>query len=547
MIGGVISMSQIEYLFQINSFEFSKYLSNSEERNINYKSNIEHSLVLLIDCHIINDNLFSFDLIAKINKLISTGDVNKKRFLFECKRFIFNKAVSWKTRFLLCIICSTQQDAVDKFCLYLEEESSIEKLLSFYRISSYLIEVVDTDSVLGVSKKSILYLQEAVKRIIRNNFELLFKLRLPSSHLVESNVVLLVEHIPFNPKTGAHLSQINNIIEGLLHKGINVLLMITNEKINFDFISWRKASKKLALYLEEYHSSKQLKIISNQFFNLDVAKSNINAINEFKPSYIIKFGGALESNVFDLVFLNSVPYIYSQFNAQNVPDLDYDLFLSNGKLKENKSKWFDRPIPFNYPITENKTYNDDVKLITVLGGDRLNKLFSAYIDSEIDRFIRVVNKVDSWTFVGSESLIDYFKLNKKTNNLINSGKIKVLGLVSDLLSLYSEYDIFIMPPKSTGGGGGAAIAAGAGLIVLSSVDADCANFLDKKHLIDDFSNLESMIVRYIAEPSNLNDSRYEIQRELIKRKPTIIVDEFISLLKVSRQNFLEKSVLYFDK
>lgn len=536
----------VDDLFHSCSFEFSKYILKNNLTIQNYKANIELSLILLIDCHITSNNLFTLDLISRIFQLIKSKKINQTKFTSECAKLSFDDRFDLVTQLTL-VLLSAKENIQTKF---LEEKvkknSSVDSLLSCYRFTSFLIEAVDTNKTLGIDKKSVISSNRFIINIVRGRFYSLPKIE--KSSRKDKQILLLIEHIPYNPKTGAHLSQINKIIEGFIYKEINVLLLITYEKLRADFVPWRGFSEGLVEHIYSTHdNSPLLSIQANRSFNSEVAKNNISKILEFSPSHIIKFGGALESKVFDEILSSNFPYIYSQFNLHNTPDSTYDLYLANGKLVHSKENWFERPIPIDYRINDNKEFGKELRLVTVLGGERLLELFLTYTSQDIDLFLKILRNVEKWTFVGCPGLKSFFKTNELTKALFCKGKIVVIDLAPSLFDLYSGYDVFVMPPKATGGAGGAFMAASAGLVVISSIESDAANVLPNKYLINNFDELCNTLEEFVASPLKLTENMREIQEELLKRKPKVIVDKLLALLDHATENFSRRITNKVDK
>lgn len=313
--------------------------------------------------------------------------------------------------------------------------------------------------------------------------------------------LFVISHIPANERTGAHLLQVKWSITSLLRRdaAYQVMLLVTNEHAGTDGFPWRQYStanteRINAFLLNEIPETEKSRLHiprlpepGNPHFE-DSVRDNID---RFSPHVVVRWGGNVESEIFDDYIYASFAYVYCQLNAGNIPDRPFDLYLAHGKRSTFESlpapdRWRTNVIPLEYKRStyEREPYCGPPRFVSVLGNGRIEQAFTAYTPAQLAFVENVLDLCSYWTFVGVKNP-DAILRTEGLRTAANVGRLRILEHHPDLAGLYAKHDVFLSLPRFTGGAGGLAVAAVEGLVIFTNRESDGANLTPDQLIFDD--------------------------------------------------------------
>jgi glycosyltransferase involved in cell wall biosynthesis len=379
------------------------------------------------------------------------------------------------------------------------------------------------------------------------------------------NILFVIGHIQPLPNIGSHMRQIVSYVTGFAKKfpKKKVRLVVTNEMTTqgFEFNlhalppTWIKIINRQFKEVIDEKIPKNLELMllspheTDSFFNT-VAESSLS----FQPDITFSWLGFYASELFRKAISEHCPVVSIQFNAGNPPDSDSELILSQGYRDsfvglERSDDWRHHSIPLVPPKRWTKLDCSTVvdperfKVVTTLGGGRLEKSFSMYAQETLDRFIRIFEKnVDvDWLLVGIKDTKNLVNADSRIDSLIKQGRLKIIDYFEDLRALYSCCDLYVHLPSTGGGGWGVGMAVFESLPVLAESGTDSNNFLPPESIYRNdhelFDKLE-VLIRNREERRVL--ARIQLSRMDERHRPDNVAKDLFEIAIEAREKWLSK-------
>ena len=391
-------------------------------------------------------------------------------------------------------------------------------------------------------------LNETLSRLIWENFQL----NCQNNDNQKINLVnqpkkflFVISYLHGNTTSSSHIRQVASYTTGIarLSEDYQVMLLITHENsLNGKYISYRQVTEEyLQVHQEVFKELGDDVLNKNLFINYGVNIEEDNyfddiysKITKFNPNVVLCWGGTLQSTVFSRYFFENYPTVLIQFQSSNSVNDLFDIYLSQGYVqsfegRKNPEKWRNHKIPMlvfekrkTYLKHEVKKSDDEITIVTTLGGGRIEKIINTYNKNTIDNLVSLLNDYSNtrWVFIGVKDLKILFLKDSRFKELYQKEKIDNIAYENDLRAFYEHCDIYIHLPNFTGGATGVALAIAENIPVVAYKGTDACNFLDKSVVFDNLKSYFDFVKKLIGNKDLRIQKATEAKEKMLKENST---------------------------